>query len=102
MVPRRTPLVTAKTGITFDRGCPTAFTYDRESPALAWFSLPLDMAKAFLSVPAELVQLKFNSANSNAQLVGAESLQAKNELDLLKQQIALEEFKRKNAPVGNH
>ena len=97
LVPRRTPMVTAITSITFDRGCLTGFTYDRESPALAWASLPLDMIKAFISAPTELIQLKFNFANTNSQLIKAQSDELANELTLLKQQIALQEFMRTNS-----
>jgi hypothetical protein len=58
--PTRTAFVTTKTAITFSQGSPTSFSYDRESRYLAIASLPVDMIKAFLSAPTELIQLKLN------------------------------------------
>ena len=102
LIPRRATLVTARTSIQFDHGCPTAFSFDRDSPGLAWVSLPLDMVKAFLSAPAELVQLKLNLANTNAQLSAAELNNLNNQLSLLKQQVALHQFMLTNPPAGGH
>ena len=99
LVPRRTTFVTAKTGITFDKGSPVAFSYDRESVALA--SLPLDMAKAFLSVPTEMLQLKLNLANTNAQVINAQTTELQNELTLMRQQLSLQDFIRTNVPAGH-
>jgi hypothetical protein len=102
LVPKRASLVTAKTSIVFDHGCPTAVSFDRASPAVAWASLPIDMVKAFLSAPAELVQLKFNFANSNAQLSSAELAGLNNQISILKQQLAIEQFMRTNSLSGGH
>jgi hypothetical protein len=102
LVPRRATLVTAKTGIQFDHGCPTALSLDRESTALAWASLPLDVVKAFLSAPAELVQLKLNFANTNAQLGTAELNNLNNQLSILKAQVAIQQFMLTNSPALSH
>lgn len=101
LVPRRSALVTRKTSITFEKGVPTAISFDRNSTAVAWASLPLDMAKAFLSVPTELVQLKFNYASTNSQLqtadVTAEVTRLTKELEALRLQYQINEFNRTNS-----
>jgi hypothetical protein len=99
LVPRRHSLVTAKTSITFDHGCPTAVSFDSESSAVAWFSLPIDMVKAFLSAPAELVQLKLNFANTNAQLSTAQLNDLTSQLNILKEQMAIQQFIQTNSPT---
>jgi hypothetical protein len=102
LVPRRHSLVTAKASLLFDHGCPTAISFDSESSALAWFSLPLDMIKAFLSAPAEMIQLKLNFANTNAQLSTAQLTELNNQLSILKQQVAINQFMLTNTPSGAH
>ncbi|HEY4417052.1 MAG TPA: hypothetical protein VGO57_15285 [Verrucomicrobiae bacterium] len=96
LVPRRTPMATASTSITFDRGCPIGFTYDRESPALGWAELPLDIIKAVLSAPTDLIQLKFNFANTNAQLAAAQNTEVENQLKLLQAQLGLQQYMQTN------
>jgi hypothetical protein len=102
LVPRRATLVTARTGILFDHGCPTALSLDRDSIALAWASLPVDIVKAFLSAPAELVQLKLNLANTNAQLGAAELNNLNNQLAILKAQVAIHQFMLTNSAATAH
>ena len=89
-------LVARKTSMVFQNGSPVAFALDRQSPAAAWAALPLDMTKSFLSVPAEMLQLKFNFARTNAALTAAEAVSLKNRLELLQQQVDLQNFARTN------
>ena len=100
LVPRRTTMVTQKTDIVFQNGSPVAFTLDRESPAAVWAALPLDMIKAFMSVPTEMLQLKLNFANTNAALTAAETTNLKNRLELLQKQVELQNFSRTNGVTG--
>lgn len=94
--PSRTALVSAKTSITFSQGSPTSFSYDRESPYLALASLPVDMIKAFLSAPTELIQLKLNYVNTNGQFIKSQADELQNQLKLLQQQLAVTEYLRTN------
>jgi hypothetical protein len=96
LTPLRTSFVTAKTAINFSQGSPISFSYDRESPYLAIAGLPVDMIKAFLSAPTDLIQLKLNYVNTNSQLLSSQATEAQNQLKLLQQQVALEEFIRTN------
>jgi hypothetical protein len=96
LVPRRSTLITRTTALSFQDGSLTSVAFDKPSTALAWFSLPLDAVKAFLSAPAEIIQIKLNYANTNQALTQADNTILVNQLAELKSRIALLEFQRTN------
>jgi hypothetical protein len=74
----------------------TGIGFDKPSTALAWISLPLDAVKAFLSAPAELLQIKLNYANTNQALTSADNGVLVNELSELKSKVALLQYQQTN------
>jgi len=57
----------------FKNGMPTDYSIDRPSEVNAIAGLPFDVAKAIVSVPAEIIQLKVNYNSQDAALVAAQA-----------------------------
>jgi hypothetical protein len=64
------------TSLGFDHGILTEVDINKPSEALAFMDIPLAIAKAFVDVPAQLVQLKFNFAKSDTDLLSQQKLEA--------------------------
>ncbi len=94
--PEHTPMLARNASINFDHGVVTGFSFDRPSEVLAWASLPLDMIKAFISAPAELIQLKLNVANTNNALATAQTTALQDQLSSLQAQMSLQQFAATN------
>jgi hypothetical protein len=85
----RAAFVKKVTNLTFDRGILTEVHIGKPSEALGFMDIPVSIAKAIASVPAELIQLKINYSNKEKDLVDARKaeLEAKQALlEYLKKQ----------------
>jgi hypothetical protein len=85
----RAAFVRKVTNLTFDSGVLTEIHIEKPSEALAFMEIPLTIAKAILSVPAELIQLKINYSSRDKELHDARKaeLEAKQALlDYIKKQ----------------
>jgi hypothetical protein len=63
------------TNVTFDRGILTEVRIEKPSELLAFFEIPLAVAKAIASVPAELLQLKIDYSSKEKGLAEAQKAQ---------------------------
>ena len=72
--------------IEFQDGMIKAIALKKPSEALAFVSIPIEIGKAIVSIPAELVQIKINSENSKKDLYEAQKsrFEAKKALEDLK------------------
>ena len=85
----------------FKNGIPTDFSTNRPSELLAIASLPLDIARAIISVPTDLIKLKVDYNNEAEALVKAKAGIADNQLKLLKSQYDLDKaIKDQEAAFG--
>jgi len=78
---------------TFNSGSPTSLNEQRPSEILAALGIPINMAKAIISIPTDLIKLRVNYDNQAAALTNAkvdalkaqlQALQAKQALDAAK------------------
>ncbi len=83
----------------FKDGIPTEFSTTRPSEILAVANLPLDLARAIISVPTEMLKLKVDYNNQAQALTEAQSKILQSRLDLLKNQYQLEQARADPAGV---
>ena len=78
----RTMFVSKSVDLEFVDGVPTKLHLDRPSPAMEVVSLPLDLATAILSAPAEIFRLRldYSSALENERRGRKSALEADQEL----------------------
>ncbi len=78
----RAAFVKKVTDITFDNGILTKIDVHKPSEALAFMEIPLSIAKAIVSVPGEILKLKFDISTAEKNLLDAQKneLKAKQEL----------------------
>jgi hypothetical protein len=86
-------LITRQTILAFDQGFLTQIEVKKPSTGLAIVSLPLDIAKAILSVPAELIQFKVDYSSKQETLASQDASAAKAAEDELKARLALQKCK---------
>lgn len=79
---RSAALVKRTDNVTFTNGIATGNAIKQDSSVLAAANLPLDVVKAILSAPAELLTLKINNVTDQANLIQQQA-------NLLAQQTAL-------------
>jgi hypothetical protein len=75
--------VTTDYKVEFKDGTPVAWTASRPSELASVFRIPVDIAKAIVSIPAELIKLRVDVATNSAA-------ETKAKLDLLCAQLALD------------
>lgn len=66
----RVPFVKSKFTVTFDRGLLTSMTSDKPSEVIGFLEIPINVAKAIVSIPAELLQFKithYENVNKSAK-----------------------------------
>ena len=84
----RGPFITKKMTLTFKNGILTQMKVDKPSEVLAAMNIPLDIVKAVVALPTELIQFKMNYSSENKKLYDAllQEIQAKDALiDYLKE-----------------
>lgn len=87
---------------TFKDGTPTDYSIGQPSELSGIASLPLDIAKAIVSVPASIIKLRVDYDSQANALVDAQTASLKAQLEQIKAQQALDSVtKQKNANVGN-
>ena len=82
--------VTTTQSFAFVNGMPTSFGDQRNSEALAFLSIPVKVAKAIVSVPAEIIQARVNYDSQATAEVDAKTAALKAKLDALQAQRALD------------
>lgn len=82
---------TAKTDIVFSDGMPISYSSDQPSQLAAIARIPVDMLKAAISVPAELIKLRVDYSSQKASLTEKEAAELDAKLKLLESQQALKE-----------
>ena len=80
----RAMFVTKVYEIEFDNGILTRVTIKKPSEALAAASIPIEIAKAIVAIPAELIQLKINTASGEKALLESEKARLEVEKELWK------------------
>jgi hypothetical protein len=83
----RSGFVERVSAVEFESGVIAKIALKKPSEALAFVSIPIEVAKAIISVPAELIQLRVGATNAEKELYEAEKarMEAKKLLeDLLK------------------
>jgi hypothetical protein len=70
------------TNLKFTNGVMSSVDLSKPSEVLGCLDIPLQIAKAFTSIPSELLTLKINQTNQETSLLKAQT-------DLLKAQTAL-------------
>jgi len=95
----RTPFVKRENEIQIRDGLIISHKIVKPSSAEGFISIPIDIAKAIVSIPAEIVSLKLDFTNRRKDLLEAEKnrLEMQKQLDQLKKEI--EELKKN--PGGN-
>ena len=94
----RSAFVKKVTNLTFDKGVLTEVHIEKPSEVLGFMDIPVSIAKAIASIPAELVQIKINYSNKEKDLTNARraELEAKKAL-LDYQKKEQEEREKRNA-----
>lgn len=79
---KRRAFVENKHSLTFTNGMLTEIAWTKPSEALGFVNIPLDIAKAIVAIPGELLSVKVNSATSETNLLNAQRnlLEAKDQL----------------------
>ncbi len=85
------PFTKSVTTHAFKDGIPTEFTTSRPSEILAVANLPLDFARAIVSIPTEILKLKIDYNNQVQAQTDAQAKILQSRLDLLKGQYQLEQ-----------
>lgn len=80
---------TAKTDIVFSEGLPITYTSEQPSQFAAIARIPVDMLKAAISVPAEMLKLRVDYSSQKAALSEKQAAELEALLKLLKAQEAL-------------
>ena len=78
--------VTTKHSLKFEQGAPTLLKIDQQSELRALATFPLTLAKAILSVPAELIQFKIDYTSKEAELITEQKALIAAQQELLKAQ----------------
>ena len=74
------------------------YSADEPSEVATVASIPVDVAKAIVSVPAEILQLRVNYDNQAAALINARASELQAQLALVEAQRALEAARARGAP----
>jgi hypothetical protein len=90
---------TTNLSFAFKDGMPTDFGEHSPSEIAAIASLPVQIAKALVSVPAEMIKLRVDYDSQANALIGAKTAELNAQLDQLKAQRALDAAKA--APVSS-
>ncbi len=88
----RTPFVETVTNVTFVDGTPNQVSIKKPSEALELVSVPVEVAKAILRVPAELIRLRFDISSEKKKLaeIEKERIEAERELRKTRQNRVLD------------
>ncbi len=86
----RAAFVKKVTTLGFDHGILTDVHISKPSEVLGFLEIPLGIAKAIVSIPAELIQLKIDTTKSNTELLEAQKagIEAQRALDELRARTA--------------
>ncbi|MDD5168095.1 MAG: hypothetical protein PHN75_04695 [Syntrophales bacterium] len=87
--------------LAFKDGMPTDFNITRPSEVNAFASIPVNIAKALISIPTELIKLRFDYNSEKNAIIGTQTDELKAQLDLLKAQRDLDAEKVKSATSSN-
>ncbi|MCP4038474.1 MAG: hypothetical protein GY733_16150, partial [bacterium] len=68
----RAPFVTSKFSVDFTNGLLTKMTSTKPSEILGFMSIPIDIARAIVSIPGELLQVKVTNTGNVAKAAGSE------------------------------
>jgi hypothetical protein len=86
----RAALVEKTVTLSIQDGMLTGTKVDKPSEFLAAISLPVDIAKAIVAIPADLLKIRVEEVKAQSGLTEAEANLLKQQLELIKQQNALE------------
>ena len=89
--------MTTKENFVFKDGIPTSYNFEHPSELLAILGLPVTIAKAVFSVPAQIIQLRVAYDTQATALVNAQVEYLKTQLAALQAKKALDSAK---APSG--
>lgn len=81
-------------GSTFKDGMPEAYNVNRPSEVAAVAGLPVDIAKALISIPTQMLQLRVNYNSEDTALIEAQKNALDAEIDLIEARQRYEEAKK--------
>jgi hypothetical protein len=85
--------VTTTESFAFSDGMPTAYSNQRASELLAFVKIPLDVAKAIMTIPTQLIQARVNYDTQSTAGINAQVDSLKAQLSALQARRALEAAK---------
>jgi hypothetical protein len=85
----RGSFVDQKTELKFEKGVLSSVEFDKPSEVLAVAEFPLEIVKSVVSLPTELIQLKFNYSSENKKLLESQKAEVDTLKALLESQEAL-------------
>ena len=100
----RASFVKKVTNLTFTDGVLTEFEINKPSQFLAGIEIPLNLVKALVALPAEIIQLKFNISSENEKLLKQQKaeIEAKQALiEYLNQQAEENQQQQNDGNGGN-
>ena len=86
--------VRATNKLAFNQGLLTKFEIEKPSEALGFIQIPIDVAKAIVDIPGQLLQMKVQSTTNETGLLEAQKA-------LLEARQALAQAKRPQPPAGS-
>lgn len=95
LMPRAGAFTKSQFDFTFKDGSPSKYTVDRPSEVAGIASLPIDIAKALISIPAEIIRLRVDYDSKANSAIEAKTAEYKAQIDLLKAKKELQDEKKK-------
>jgi hypothetical protein len=90
MPTRAGAFTTSKLNFTFKEGMPLEYSVEQPSEIAAIASIPIQVAKALISIPAEMIQLRVNHNTQANALIAAKTAELNAQIAQLQAQIALD------------
>lgn len=87
---KRKPFVENSINITFDKGMLTQVKWTKPSEALGFINIPIDVAKAIMAIPGELLTVKVNDLNAEKGFLTAQKEYMEAQISLMKKKAELE------------
>jgi hypothetical protein len=94
MPTRAGAFTTSKLAFLFKEGMPIDYGIERPSEVASIASIPVQVAKALVSIPAEIIQLRVNHDTQANALIAAETAELAAQVEKLRAQQALDEAQR--------
>ena len=98
---KRAAFVSQSYVLSLQQGVPVEVMLNKPSQALALSAFPLNVARALVSLPTNLIQLKIDYSSKSSELLKAKDAQITNLIHLLETQKKFEAFQATNSAGTN-